>query len=150
MCKFLAERVKHDFKAFPFEHLQIVAISRGGMIPAVLLSHLLGIPIKRTVHISTYDDVKNKNLGAHIINAPGLKEDELGISLFVDDILDTGTTIKAIRNLYGDARFIMPVGKYTGVDNHLDHLIIRPPFMVPDDCWVHFPWELRKDNFNVR
>lgn len=148
MCKFLAERLKRDLSHLPeYPYMQLIAISRGGTVPAVMLSHILKMPIKRTVHVSTYSDTTNKNLGAHILNAPGIPDDEIGISIFVDDILDTGTTIKAVRNLYGDARFVMPIGKTTGVSLHLDHLVVRPPFVVDDECWVHFPWEPAEDSW---
>lgn len=95
--------------------------ARGGLIPAVMLSHALGLPLFR--------------------------ERPQGICyIWVDDINDRGFTIReAINSEPGiPIRFVICQKKRSPID--VTHSII-----VPDDCWVIFPWEDEKkasDDFN--
>lgn len=74
----------------------IVGISRGGLIPAVMISHKMGIPM-RPLEISLRD-------GGQCVSDLGMAEDAYGYKdikkniLIVDDINDTGATFNWIMD----------------------------------------------------
>lgn len=79
----------------------IIGLSRGGLVPAVRLSHRLGVPL-RCLHYNTRDHVSESS--ASLV----LKEIKFIIDmvksgkrvLLVDDIVDSGKTVSAIKQLY--------------------------------------------------
>ena len=81
----------------------IVGLSRGGLIPAVQLSHYLGLPM-RTLKVSLSDKNESESNS-------GMAEDAFGYdskpknSLIIDDICDTGATFEWIMR-YADSRQI--------------------------------------------
>lgn len=125
----------------------IIAISRGGSIPAVILSHLMNTPVTHTIRVSSFEHhnlVEHTRGGTQIIGAPALTRDEIEHSLFVDDIIDTGGTIDTLHNFYHGGTFVTLAGKPRGLNKYNKHLLVDPPFIVSDDTWVVFPWETRK------
>ncbi len=114
----------------PFKGL--AAITRGGMAPALLIAQLLDIRHIDTIGISTYQD---RTVGAPEL----LKSPSLGTGLgwlVIDDLADTGTTLKAIRPLYPEAiyaaLYTKPLGKPL-----LDHYVTE----MEQNIWLIFPWE---------
>lgn len=108
----------------------ILAVARGGMVPAVMLAHHLNVPVE-SVTVKTYH---GKKAGTPVIyDAPEIKD--VDDWLIVDDIADTGATINALRDLYPGIRVAALVQKetqmaadYFGADVKLSE-------------WVVFPWE---------
>ena len=117
----------------------IVGISRGGLVPATVLSHRLAIPL-RVVEWSLRDS-KTKSVPAEI-----KKDIHSGKKiLIVDDIIDGGETILTLINHLGA----------TDIKNHKVACIVynkAQPFITPDywfnsidrnedKAWVNFWWE---------
>lgn len=120
--------------AVPYKPSLIVAIARGGLIPATLLSHQLNIPLK-VVHAQSYEGTRRTlQKPTEIIGWD--KSYASYNTLFVDDILDTGETRQAISRLISLPHFAVLVSKqpFTAPD----HLYFAT---VPKDVWVEFPWE---------
>ena len=88
----------------------VFGLKRGGLIPAVMVSHKLGLP---------WSDVMLPN------------------TLVVDDICDTGETLKNC------------IGGYTAVLHYKPHTSCYQPNIYATihegDEWIIFPWE-RKDS----
>ena len=109
----------------------IVAVTRGGLVPAAILSRELDIRLVETVCVSTYDDREIRD--PQIIKS--LAGDGSGW-LIVDDLVDTGRTGKLIRELLPKAHFACVYAKPAGrplVDTFITE--------VSQDTWILFPWD---------
>ncbi|WP_407214760.1 xanthine phosphoribosyltransferase [Enterobacter hormaechei] len=73
----------------------IIAVSRGGLVPGALLARELGIRHVDTVCISSYDHDNQRELKV-LKRAEG---DGEGF-IVIDDLVDTGGTAVAIREMY--------------------------------------------------
>lgn len=109
----------------------IIAVSRGGLVPAALLARELNIRYVDTVCISSYDHNNQRDLRV-LKRAEG---DGEGF-IVVDDLVDTGGTAEAIRNMYPKARFVTifakPQGRPLVDDYEVD---------ITQDTWIEQPWD---------
>jgi xanthine phosphoribosyltransferase len=110
----------------------IVAITRGGLVPAAIVARELEIRLVDTVCISTYD---HKDMGeANILK--GIDGDGEGW-LIIDDLVDTGKTAKIVREMLPKAHFATVFAKPAGrplVDTFVTE--------VSQDTWILFPWDV--------
>lgn len=111
----------------------IVGIARGGLLPALHLSHGLNIPMM-SIQWQTRD-AEIKEIKPEIIQA--LKENKTVV--FVDDINDTGRTFEEIKNAYGGGKYVCLIerGGRTGTTFRTNARSLR----FEDNRWVVFPWE---------
>ncbi len=111
----------------------IVAVTRGGLIPAAIIARELEIRLIETVSIITYQD---QAIGQPTIaKAPTAAGDGTGF-LLIDDLVDTGTTARVARALLPKAHFACVYAKPAGkplVDTFVTE--------VPQDTWILFPWD---------
>lgn len=134
LCKNLSGWARVNPKA------KIVAIARGGLIPATMISHQLDIPIHHVLFAKTYRG--KENLGqTRIQELAAIPQKMVRDCIFVDDILDTGGTITQVMNKYPDAKFVIPYAKKKGLALHHQNLIVQPIWTYVDSDWVKFPWE---------
>jgi xanthine phosphoribosyltransferase len=113
----------------------IVAITRGGLVPAAILARELNIRTVETLCILSYDEQVQGSVS--IVKQPEGAVADLGEGwLMVDDIVDTGATAKAARDLLPKAYFAAVFGKPAGMK-------LADVFMhkVSQDTWVYFPWD---------
>jgi len=110
----------------------LLAITRGGLVPAAMLSHVNDFDIIDTVCITSYVDRQQGQL--RVSKCPDIGT---GLGWFIlDDIVDSGETIKTLRRLFPDAQYGALIAKPDGVDQ-----INSYSLLVPQDTWVIFPWE---------
>ena len=119
----------------------IVGISRGGLIPGVMISHKLDIPFK-PVHASTRDFPHWENY------LPKPKDSKV---LIVDDICDSGETFERISKHIKGPRENMPLQLQCDVrfaslwwNNEVDfkpHYYVREEAKDTNKLWIIFPWE---------
>lgn len=137
LCKQIRQsQIKFDF---------IVGISRGGLIPSVLLSHRLQIPL-RTVEWSTRDSgLRNCSPDiAYQARYCSPSYDRKNI-LVVDDIVDSGITIKELLGSWQmkDSSNV----KVACIVFNKEQRLITPDFYYEvidrseDKQWVNFWWE---------
>jgi xanthine phosphoribosyltransferase len=120
----------------------IVAITRGGLIPAAIIARELDIRLVETVSIVTYAAgssgtlIEESKAGAPlVIKPPAAAGDGTGY-LIVDDLVDTGTTARIVRGLLPHAHFATVYAKPAGrptVDDYITE--------VSQDTWIMFPWD---------
>lgn len=110
----------------------IIAVSRGGLVPGALLARELGIRHVDTVCISSYDHDNQRELNI-IKRAEG---DGEGF-IVIDDLVDTGGTAKAIRDMYPKAHFVTIFAKPAGRPLVDDYVID-----IPQDTWIEQPWDM--------
>lgn len=108
---------------------QIVGLSRGGLPLGVTLSNRMGIPFTPIVWQTR--DGKVQDLRA-VLNLQ--KSGQIDTTLFVDDICDSGLTIKQITQLCPDSRWATLINKKPG-------FVEYSAMNVLDDSWIIFPWE---------
>lgn len=108
----------------------IVGITRGGLLPALHLSHALNIPMT-VIQWQTRDSNINE-VKPSIVEA--LKEKKTVV--FVDDINDTGKTFKGIKNSYQGGKYVSLVER-TSTMFKTDAKSLR----FDDARWIVFPWE---------
>jgi len=82
----------------------VVAITRGGMAPAMIAARELDIRTVDTISVKSYDHQAQSQ--ATILKSPdmALCGDGLGI-LVIDDLVDSGKTLEVVRELLPKAHF---------------------------------------------
>lgn len=110
----------------------IIAVSRGGLVPAALLARELGIRYVDTVCISSYDHDHQREMKI-VKRAEGNGEG----FIVIDDLVDTGGTAKAIREMYSAAHFVTIFAKPAGRPLVDDYVID-----IPQDTWIEQPWDM--------
>jgi len=124
-------------EAGPFT--SIVAITRGGLVPAAVIARELNLRMIETICVSSYDYKKQGELQIIKPVADGImKQGAKGGSglLIVDDLVDTGKTAKVVRELLPSAHFAAVYAKPMGrplVDTFITE--------VSQDTWIYFPWD---------
>jgi xanthine phosphoribosyltransferase len=116
----------------------IVCITRGGLVPAAIVTRELGIRMIETVCIASYHDYQSQGQLKVIKEvAPDLLSDGGEGILVVDDLVDTGKTAKVVREMLPKAHFATVYAKPQGrpmVDTFVTE--------VSQDTWIYFPWDM--------
>ena len=110
----------------------IVAITRGGLVPAAIVARELDIRLVETVCVSSYN-WQDRRGDVEILKS--LKMDGEGW-LLIDDLVDTGQTAKTVRDMLPKAHFATVYAKPKGrplVDTYITE--------VSQDTWILFPWD---------
>ena len=113
----------------------IIAITRGGMVPACIVARELEILMIETFCITSYD-VKEQSETKILKEPMGVSDEGYGW-LVVDDLVDTGNTFKLAREKYPKAHFACIFTKPAG-----ESLVDTSVTSFSQDTWVHFPWDL--------
>jgi len=107
---------------------KIIGISRGGLIPGVTLSHLLNIPFTSIKWQTRDGEIRDTKKLLSLINL------DSSSTLFIDDICDSGRTIREISQLTPDSIWTTMITKNKD-------LVDFSPLVLETDKWVIFPWE---------
>lgn len=116
----------------------IVAITRGGLVPAAIVCRELEIRMIETVCIASYHDYSSQGELQLIkgISANILEDGGKGV-IVVDDLTDTGKTAAMVREMMPNAHFATVYAKPKGrplVDTFVTE--------VSQDTWIYFPWDM--------
>ncbi len=121
--------MKYNFKG-------IIAIARGGLIPASIVARELELRTIECISVAAYEE---EEIGEVRI----LKELETSIVgdgeswLIIDDIVDTSTTARVVRSRVPKAHFAVVYAKPDGkaiVDTYVTE--------VSQHTWLLFPWDM--------
>ena len=114
----------------------VVAITRGGMAPAMIVARELGIRLVDTISVKSYDHQDQTE--AKVLNAPdkAMMGDGTGV-LIVDDLVDSGKTLELVRSLFPKAHFATVYAKPKGRPQ-VDTFITE----VSQDTWIFCPWDM--------
>jgi len=122
--------------AGPFE--AVVAVTRGGLVPAAVVARELGIRVVETICVASYDYDKQGQISVLKPVAPSfLNQDGGARVLIVDDLVDTGATAKVVREMLPKAHFATVYAKPAGrplVDTFITE--------VSQDTWIYLPWDM--------
>ena len=131
------EQLHRDSKALAWRLVEmkawkgIVAITRGGLVPASIIARELEIRLVDTICISSYDHQQQGEIA--VLKAPDTDSDGW---LLIDDLVDTGNTARVVRNRLPQAHFATVYAKPAGrpvVDTFITE--------VSQDTWILFPWD---------
>ncbi len=134
----------------------IVAITRGGLIPAAIIGRELDCRLIETVSVASYDQAQGGDQAEEEDRAPGgdqaldserrqgeptvLKPPEAAGDgsgyVIIDDLVDSGVTARLVRRLLPHARFACLYAKPAGRP-FTDRFVVE----MPQDTWILFPWD---------
>jgi len=131
------EQLHRDSKALAWRLVElktwkgIVAITRGGLVPASIIARELEIRLVDTICISSYDQQQQGDIT--VLKAPDTDGEGW---LLIDDLVDTGNTARVVKDLLPRAHFATVYAKPAGrpvVDTFITE--------VSQDTWILFPWD---------
>ncbi len=147
----LADRIISTGKTFT----KILAVGRGGYIPAQIIAYQLGIKgldavlcVRKPVMIAipTFNEPTREveDTGVFTVRVEnGSFNYHLEDLLVVDSICDTGSTFKALVGDFSRATYCSVYAKPRGIASMK---LMQSPLLhvvnVPDAWWVKFPWEM--------
>ncbi len=132
------DQLHRDSKALSWRLLDhdyfkgIVAVTRGGLVPAAIIARELDIRLVDTVCVFSYDwqDQRGDIEVLKSIDHDGQDW------LIIDDLVDTGRTAETVRKMLPQAHFATVYAKPAGrplVDTFVTE--------VSQDTWILFPWD---------
>jgi xanthine phosphoribosyltransferase len=110
----------------------LVAVSRGGLVPAAIVARELDIRLVETVCLASYEHQTQGE--PRVLKA--LDGDGAGW-VIIDDLVDTGQTATVVRRMLPKAHFATVYAKPAGrplVDTFITE--------VSQDTWIFFPWDI--------
>jgi|TARA_R100000081_G_C4817331_1_gene176275 hypothetical protein len=122
----VTNRLCHLIKKSNYKFKNVFGLQRGGLIPAVMVSHKLGIPM-------TSGDIEPN-------------------TLIIDDICDSGETLDKFVKKY-QTLYSFPFNLKTAVLHYKPHTSCFEPTLYAEewkyDDWVVYPWE-REDSKTIQ
>ncbi len=132
-CAWIAMQIlKHNFVPET-----IVALKRGGSIPATIIAHMFDIDKDNIVHVSYSSKNGSKGDGKSAYNfLPRVYTQNV---LVVDDIVDSGWTMNEVVGIYKPNHNVLSAVLYYKTGS-----VYKPDFTwqeIPDDApWIIYPW----------
>ncbi len=111
----------------------IVAVTRGGLIPAAIVARELECRLVESISIVSYDEEVQ---GEPRVLKPATAAGDGEGFLIIDDLVDSGVTAKVVRELLPKAHFACLYAKPAG-QRMADTWVVE----VPQETWILFPWD---------
>ncbi|MCE0539495.1 phosphoribosyltransferase [Kineosporia rhizophila] len=120
----------------------VIAVARGGLLPAGSISYALGVKAAGTLNVEFYSDVE-ETLPDPVLLEPLL--DTAAIVgkrlLVVDDVADSGRTLDLVLELLRNHH---PDEVRSAVLYTKPRTIVQPDYFWREtDLWINFPWSSR-------
>ncbi|HRO14266.1 MAG TPA: xanthine phosphoribosyltransferase [Paracoccus sp. (in: a-proteobacteria)] len=114
----------------------VVAITRGGMVPAMIVARELDIRTIDTISVKSY--LKGSQGELQVLKSPdvAVMGDGEGV-LVVDDLVDSGRTLDLVRSLFPKAHMATVYAKPKGKP-----MVQTYVTEVSQDTWIFFPWDM--------
>jgi xanthine phosphoribosyltransferase len=116
----------------------VVAITRGGLVPAAVVARELGIRVIETICVASYDYDKQGTISIlKTVSEKIVGSDKGAGVLIIDDLVDTGATARVVREILPKAHFATVYAKPLGrplVDSFVTE--------VSQDTWIYLPWDM--------
>ena len=116
----------------------IIAVTRGGLVPAAIVARELDVRIIETVGVSSYhgeDGARGERGNVEMLKSANNVGDGQGW-LVIDDLVDTGQTVEVLRRTLPKAHYAAVFAKPLGrplIDTYVTE--------VSQGTWIFFPWE---------
>ena len=129
----------------------IIAIARGGLLPAGAISYAMGVKAMGTMNVEFYTGI------GETLEEPQLLPPLMDVSamfgkkvLGVDDVADSGKTLKMVMDLIDthglslDGTTAVQVDARSAVIYEKPRSILHPDYVWQiTDRWINFPWSTR-------
>ena len=136
---FLSKSLALRFKLNGREFTHVIGLSRGGLLPAKIISYALEIEML-AYGISNYNG-SAQNKETKITQSIDFdKLDQSSRLLIIDDKADTGRTIDFIKEEIG-TKFDFVRYATLFAEKRAKKKIDHYGVLVPDNTWIDFPWE---------
>lgn len=126
----------------------IIAVARGGLLPAGAISYAIGVKAMGTMNVEFYTGI------GETLTEPKLLPPSMDVSavdgkrvLVVDDVADSGRTLKMVmdmirsRGLSVEPGAVVPAEARSAVIYKKPRSIIDPDYVWRStDKWINFPW----------
>jgi xanthine phosphoribosyltransferase len=127
-CRQMARNIKERTP----DKYTLVAVSRGGLMPAAMVAHYLDCKNILFIRLSSYDNDKERS---KIVDTTADKIPDKPDTYIIDDICDSGETLKYLRKKYPHAQIYTLVNKNQQIQPDF------APITEPRNLWINFPWE---------
>jgi hypoxanthine phosphoribosyltransferase len=134
-----------QIKELPEHPNLVIAIARGGLVPARILSDFLSLPVA-SYTVSSYEDLKQKKEEKMLFDVGGRLDGQH--ILLVDDVSDTGMTFTRAK------KYLTKLGadKITTAAIFSKPASILPPdvYARVTDSWIIFPFDMFENLLKIR
>jgi hypoxanthine phosphoribosyltransferase len=138
----LSEELAGKVEKSGFNPECLVGIAVGGLVPLALLSRRLNVREVATITARSYSKTTQERETLIVSNTPEMDLRGKRV-LLVDEIVDTGETLKAVVEILKNKYEVTELKTATLVVNKA-HCLVFPDFSVLEvDRWVTFPWEAK-------
>jgi xanthine phosphoribosyltransferase len=118
----------------------IVAVTRGGLIPAAIVARELDLRLVESISVVSYEvsaeTSQDEARGVPVVTKSAVAAGDGTGFLIIDDLVDTGTTARVVRALLPHAHFACIYAKPEGREA-VDSFVTE----VSQDTWILFPWD---------
>ena len=114
----------------------IIAITRGGLVPAAIVARELEIRVVDTICVASYDFQNQSDI--KILKETSVNDEGEGW-VIIDDLVDTGETAKVVKKMLPKAHFATVYAKPAGRP-----LVSTYITEVSQDTWIYFPWDMEQ------
>ncbi len=124
---------------------RLIGVARGGWVPAVLLAAALDVRCLQSVQVSLYDGRERREeprLQGPVPPPAGPSQDPAA-TWIVDEMVDSGRTLRALRSVYPAAHLAVLVRRPQGPGAGEPDLVAGCE--VTSSSWVLFPWSPPED-----
>lgn len=117
----------------------IIAVTRGGMVPATIVARELDVYLIDTFCAASYGKKSgpDKAKKLKVFKIPQVAQGGKGM-LVIDDLSDEGSTFRYIRTQLPNAHYAAVYAKPKALD-----AIDTYTLQVSQGTWIDFPWELK-------
>lgn len=130
----LAEDIRGDFDA-------LLAVTRGGLVPAGMLAYRLGIRNILVAAVAFYDDAGQAGAEPSFLEFPADPVLHGRRILVVDEVWDTGTTIAAVVDRIRQAGGVPTTAVLHYKPTHSRVDLVPDHHAVVTDAWVVYPFK---------
>ena len=117
-------------------YIGIVAVSRGGLVPAAIVARALDIRLVECISVISYAGEAGTGGVPRIVKPASAAGDGNGF-LVIDDLVDRGETARVVRAALPRAVFACLYAKPAG-RAFADHFVAE----VAQEVWIVFPWDV--------
>jgi len=137
----------HLIKKNKLEDWPILAIARGGLIPATLISHALHNPDLQVIGMTSYEGKLQKKI--IMTQEPKIDSNRY---LIIDDLVDSGKTLNLVKYYLQEETCCVETKVAVLIDKYsINHTITNRPradlfvTSIHPDVWIEFPYEVDDD-----
>ena len=113
----------------------VIAVSRGGLVPGAIVARELNLRVVESACVRSYAH-QSQAAEPELLKPISCTEDGEGF-LVVDDLVDTGNTLRFLRKMLPKAKFITVYAKPKGLP-----LVDEYEADIEQNVWIHFPWDM--------